>query len=108
MFNRSNIFRRAHELALWNRRTVNERCHPDFSLWLRMAWAEEKAGILPDYSPVCMVEREANAAQMAYNVAQNANKYDHEHVTWCRHRLNAAQSRLAELNAAPQFQLAAE
>ncbi|MEA2756813.1 MAG: hypothetical protein QOJ54_3102 [Aliidongia sp.] len=62
MFTRADIFRRAHQLRVWNRKTRNEKFdRKGFGRWLRMAWAEAKAGTLPSFAPEAVRARAIEA-----------------------------------------------
>jgi hypothetical protein len=100
MLNRSWIFRRACELAVWNRQYATQKRHPDFSRWLKMAWAEAKAGTLPDYSPVGLAVREVDTYERALIVAENAPTYDRNRVADLRHGLINARCALNMLRDA--------
>lgn len=47
---KSQIFRRAHELARWNNNGVN---HAPFANWLRHAWSEAKTGNTHNWLWLC-------------------------------------------------------
>jgi len=45
---------RAHQLRAWNRRASEKSSPATFGRWLRMAWAEAKAGTLPSFAPAAI------------------------------------------------------
>lgn len=51
---RSDVFRRANELARANRKTVNSSIRIGFGTWLRMAWAEAKTGTTHNWIWLCV------------------------------------------------------
>lgn len=55
MHDRRSITLRAHQLRIWNRGAPSQKFTANgFGRWLRMAWAETKAGTLPSFEPAAV------------------------------------------------------
>jgi hypothetical protein len=75
MFTRTDIFSRAHQLRVLNRKTMNEKFdRKGFGQWLRMAWAEAKAGTLPSFAPAAVRERAIAAIKANIKCVWNSDR----------------------------------
>lgn len=72
-FTRCGVMKRAWQLAKLNRRNFNEKYHPDFSKWLKLAWQEMREGNIEYWAPVFNApEARLQRAKQAVAVAEAA------------------------------------
>ena len=95
MYDRRTIFLRAHQLRGWNRRSASEKLDAkSFGRWLRMAWAEAKAGTLPSFAPAAIVARQRQAIEISITCLEQKDRLfpaDYRHLV----ALRAARIRLS-------------
>lgn len=88
MYDRRNIMLRAHQLRIWNRGAPSQKfTAKGFSRWLRMAWAEAKAGTLPSFEPAAIQARKVEALEMSITCIEQQDRLfdaDYRHLAALR------------------------
>lgn len=106
--NRSDLFRRAHQLVSWNGNKVREMGRAGaFSHFLRYAWAEFRAGKLPSFAPEAVAARKAQSIRDHIVEIRNKNYWnstDHKRIEALYAEL---QTLIGEEQSAPALKVAA-
>jgi len=92
-FDRRAIFLRAHQLRTWNRGGSSK--DKGFGHWLRRAWAEAKAGTLPDFSPAGLRAEAVATASVEIRRIEAGDRFsraDYAHLAALRAELGQLQA----------------
>ena len=93
MYDRRHIMLRAHQLRIWNRGAPSQKfTAKGFGRWLRMAWAEAKAGTLPSFEPAAAQARKVEAIALSITCIEQRDRLfpaDYRHLAALRAEMAA-------------------